>query len=94
MFALGLMSWLYARPTEGPHRRPREEVGEAARDRRSKYPRFKAGYAFGGTAEGFATRYEVAPAELAPGTYQNIKGNQALAPGLVAAGCSGSCRSF
>ena len=40
--------------------------------------RSRPGYAFGETAEGFATQYEVAPAELAPGTYRNITGNQAL----------------
>src|SRR6266480_3107331 len=46
---------------------------------------FNAGYAFGETAEGFATQYEVAPAPLPPGTYRNITGNQALGLGLVAA---------
>jgi 2-oxoglutarate/2-oxoacid ferredoxin oxidoreductase subunit alpha len=86
MFALGLMSWLYTRPTEGTidflekkfAKRP--EIAEA--NKRA----FKAGYAFGETAEGFATQYEVAPAKLPPGTYRNITGNQALALGLVAAG--------
>jgi 2-oxoglutarate ferredoxin oxidoreductase subunit alpha len=46
---------------------------------------FKAGWAFGETSEGFATQYEVAPAQLPPGTYRNITGNQALALGLIAA---------
>src|SRR6266516_248646 len=46
---------------------------------------FKAGYAFGETSEGFATQYEVAPAQLPPGTYRNVTGNQALGMGLIAA---------
>jgi 2-oxoglutarate/2-oxoacid ferredoxin oxidoreductase subunit alpha len=85
MFALGLMSWLYTRPTEGTlgfiekkfARRP--EIAEA------NARAFKAGYAFGETSEGFAVHYEVAPAQLPPGTYRGITGNQALALGLVAA---------
>ena len=36
MFALGLMSWLYGRPTESTTELPREEVREAARDRRGE----------------------------------------------------------
>src|SRR5262249_61066542 len=46
---------------------------------------FQAGYAFGETTESFAVSYEVKPATLAPGTYRNVTGNQALAYGLIAA---------
>src|SRR5437667_360337 len=45
----------------------------------------QAGYAFGETTETFAVHYEVKPAKLAPGTYRNITGNQALSYGLIAA---------
>jgi 2-oxoglutarate/2-oxoacid ferredoxin oxidoreductase subunit alpha len=85
MFALGLMSWLYTRPTEGTlgfiekKFATRPEIAEA------NTRAFKAGYAFGETSEGFAVHYEVAPAQLPPGTYRGITGNQALALGLVAA---------
>jgi len=44
-----------------------------------------AGYAYGETTETFAVTYEVKPAKLAPGTYRNITGNQALSYGLIAA---------
>src|SRR5438876_10970659 len=40
---------------------------------------------FGETTETFAVHYEVKPAKLAPGTYRNITGNQALSYGLIAA---------
>ncbi len=85
MFALGLMSWLYHRPTEhtiGFLERKfakRPEIAEA--NKRA----FNAGYAFGETTEDFAVSYEVKPAHLQPGTYRNITGNQALAYGLIAA---------
>jgi 2-oxoglutarate/2-oxoacid ferredoxin oxidoreductase subunit alpha len=84
-FALGLMSWLYHRPTEGTlafieqkfAKRP--EIVEA--NRRA----FNAGWNYGETSEDFAVSYEVAPAKLAPGTYRQITGNGALAYGLLAA---------
>jgi 2-oxoglutarate ferredoxin oxidoreductase subunit alpha len=85
MFALGLMSWLYHRPTEHTvaflERKfaKRPEIAEA--NKRA----FHAGYAFGETSEDFAVSYEVKPAKLRPGTYRNITGNQALAYGLIAA---------
>ncbi len=46
---------------------------------------FKAGHAFGETAELFDHPFEVRPAVLEPGTYTNITGNTALAWGLIAA---------
>jgi 2-oxoglutarate/2-oxoacid ferredoxin oxidoreductase subunit alpha len=86
MFALGLMSWLYTRPTEGTLTYIEKKFGSRPEIAEANARAFKAGYAFGETAEGFATQYEVAPAELPPGTYRNITGNQALALGLIAAG--------
>src|SRR5919201_1031241 len=86
MFALGLMSWLYGRPIEptidflpAKFAAKRPEIAEANIKAR------RAGYAFGETTESFAVTYEVKPAKLAPGTYRNITGNQALAYGLIAA---------
>ncbi len=84
-FALGLMSWLYHRPTEGTvsfieHKfAKRPEIAEA------NARAFKAGYNYGETSEDFAVSYEVAPAKLAPGTYRQITGNTALSYGLIAA---------
>src|SRR5690606_33205639 len=46
---------------------------------------FRAGHAFGETAELFDHPFEVRPAAQPPGTYTNINGNTALAWGLVAA---------
>ena len=86
MFALGLMSWLYTRPTEGTIDFLEKKFAKRPEIAEANTRAFKAGYAFGETAEGFATQYEVAPAKLPPGTYRNITGNQALALGLVAAG--------
>jgi 2-oxoglutarate ferredoxin oxidoreductase subunit alpha len=85
MFALGLMSWLFNRPTEGTLAFLEKKFAKAPNIRDANVKAFQAGYAFGETTETFAVSYEVKPATLAPGTYRNITGNQALAYGLVAA---------
>src|SRR5215204_7038655 len=85
MFAMGLMSWLYTRPTQGTVDFINQKFGKRPEIADANTRAFKAGYAFGETAEGFATQYEVGPAALPPGTYRNITGNQSLALGLVAA---------
>ncbi len=85
MFALGLMSWLYARPKKGTLSylekkfQSRPEIAEA------NIKAFNSGWAYGETSEDFRVTYEVAPAKLPPGTYRNIRGNQALSLGLIAA---------
>jgi len=85
MFALGLMSWLYTRPTQGTIDFINKKFAKRPEIAEANVRAFNAGYAFGETAESFAAQYEVAPAPLPPGTYRNITGNQALALGLVAA---------
>jgi len=86
MFTLGLLSWMYHRPTEGTIRflertfRRKPEIAAA------NIAAFRAGFNYGETTEAFAVSYEVKPAPMAPGTYRNISGNQALAYGLIAAG--------
>jgi 2-oxoglutarate/2-oxoacid ferredoxin oxidoreductase subunit alpha len=85
MFALGLMSWLYTRPTESTVDEIRTKFVKRPEIADANIKAFQAGYAFGETTESFAVQYEVAPAKMAPGVYRNINGNQALALGLVAA---------
>jgi len=85
MFALGLMSWLYGRPTEGTIEFLRTKFAKRPEIAEANVKAFNTGYAFGETSEGFAVRYEVKPAPLQPGVYRQITGNQALSYGLVAA---------
>jgi 2-oxoglutarate ferredoxin oxidoreductase subunit alpha len=85
MFALGLMAWLYNRPTETTLAFLERKFAKAPNIRDANVKAFHAGYAFGETTETFAVSYEVKPATLAPGTYRNVTGNQALAYGLIAA---------
>jgi 2-oxoglutarate ferredoxin oxidoreductase subunit alpha len=85
MFALGLMSWLYTRPTETTIDEIQRKFVKRPEIADANIRAFQAGYAFGETTEAFAVQYEVAPARMAPGVYRNVTGNQALALGLVAA---------
>ncbi|MFD3512666.1 2-oxoacid:acceptor oxidoreductase subunit alpha [Streptomyces sp. NPDC058657] len=88
MFALGLLSWMYHRPTEGTEAFLRQKFAKKPDIAEANVAAFRAGWNFGETTEDFAVSYEVAPATtaFAPGTYRNISGNLALSYGLVAAG--------
>jgi 2-oxoglutarate/2-oxoacid ferredoxin oxidoreductase subunit alpha len=85
MFALGLLSWLYHRPTTSTERFLSEKFGKRPQLFEANLTAFRAGWAFGETTEAFAVSYEVAPAPSTSGTFRNITGNVALAHGLVAA---------
>jgi 2-oxoglutarate ferredoxin oxidoreductase subunit alpha len=85
MFALGLMSWLYHRPTEGTVAYLERKFASKPLIAEANVKAFKAGWAYGETSEDFVVSYEVAPAQLPPGTYRNVTGNQALGMGLIAA---------
>jgi 2-oxoglutarate/2-oxoacid ferredoxin oxidoreductase subunit alpha len=85
MFALGMLSWLYDRPSDGTLSFLKAKFASKPEIMAANVAAFQAGWNFGETTEAFPARYEVKPAPLAPGTYRNISGNTALAYGLVAA---------
>ncbi|HEX5534092.1 MAG TPA: 2-oxoacid:acceptor oxidoreductase subunit alpha [Actinomycetales bacterium] len=84
MFALGLLSWMYGRPTDSTVTFLERRFAKAPDIRDANVTAFKAGWYFGETTEAFAVSYEIKPAPMAPGTYRNITGNLALAYGLIA----------
>jgi len=84
-FALGLMSWLFHRPTEGTLAFIEQKFGKRPSIADANTRAFKAGYNYGETSEDFAVSYEIAPARLAPGRYRQITGNTAISYGLIAA---------
>jgi 2-oxoglutarate ferredoxin oxidoreductase subunit alpha len=87
MFALGLLSWMYHRPTEGTEKFLKSKFAKKPDIAAANIAAFRAGWNFGETTEDFAVSYEIAPATTAfpVGTYRNISGNLALSYGLVAA---------
>ena len=85
MFALGLLSWMYGRPTEGTLKFLERKFAKHPAIRDANITAFRAGWNYGETTEDFAVSYEVKPAPLPPGRYRNITGNLALSYGLIAA---------
>ena len=85
MFALGLLSWLYHRPTEGTVTFLRQKFAKKPDILAANIAAFEAGWSFGETTEDFSVQYEVKPAVMPPGRYRNMSGNLALSYGLVAA---------
>ncbi|MGH2556256.1 MAG: 2-oxoacid:acceptor oxidoreductase subunit alpha [Actinomycetota bacterium] len=85
MFALGLISWMYGRPTDVTVKWLEGKFKNKATILEANLAAFRAGYNFGETTELFAHTYEVKPAPAAPGVYKNVNGTAALAWGLIAA---------
>jgi len=85
-FAMGLVYWLYGRNLDATLRFIHGKFGAGkSAIANANEKALRAGWAFGETIEALGNSYNVAPAKLAPGTYRNIMGNQALAWGLLAA---------
>ncbi len=85
LFALGLMAWLFHRPTKPTIDWIEEKFGKKEEVAAANIAAFQAGYNFGVTTEATKNTFEVKPAALDPGTYTNVNGNTALAWGLIAA---------
>ncbi|HEY6740611.1 MAG TPA: 2-oxoacid:acceptor oxidoreductase subunit alpha, partial [Actinopolymorphaceae bacterium] len=86
MVALGLVSWMYNRPTDTTLRFLETKFARNPQIRDANIAAFRTGFNFGETSEAFAVSYQVRPAKMKAGTYRNISGNLALAYGLIAGG--------
>ncbi|MGI8329620.1 2-oxoacid:acceptor oxidoreductase subunit alpha [Actinomadura scrupuli] len=86
MFALGLLSWLYHRPTEATVAFLERKFAAKPAIMKANITAFQAGWNYGETTEDFSVSYEIKPAALPGGLYRNITGNTALSYGLIAAG--------
>ena len=85
MFVLGFLYWMYNRKLDNTIRFLETKFSKKPELIKSNIAVLKAGYHYGDTAEAIASRFEVKPANIKPGTYRNIMGNQATAIGLIAA---------
>ncbi len=84
-FALGIISWMYSRPTEPTLDWIDQKFGKNPAVVAANKAAYHAGHAFGETAEMLPNQYYVEAAPVAPGTYTNITGNVATAWGMIAA---------
>jgi len=84
-FALGLMAWLFHRPTQPTIEWVEKKFSKLPEVAAANKAAFQAGYTFGVATEATKNTFEVKPAALEEGTYTNVNGNTALAWGLIAA---------
>ena len=84
LFALGVLSWLYDRPTEVTEKWIRGKFSGPVME--ANLAAFRAGWSFGETSEMIDVQVKVERNDEAPpGTYRNINGTEATALGLIAA---------
>ena len=85
MFALGLLTWMYHRPTESTENFLKAKFSKKPEILEANLLAYRTGWNYGETTEDFSVSYEIAPAKMPPGQYRNISGNTAMAYGLIAA---------
>src|SRR6185369_7960434 len=84
-FALGVVYWLFERTLETTERWIKQKFGKKPAIEKANLQALSAGYNYGETCELLPAHYHVAKAQLPPGTYSKITGNNASAMGLTAA---------
>jgi 2-oxoglutarate ferredoxin oxidoreductase subunit alpha len=93
-FALGMCYWLYNRSTEPTVRWIDDKFKKKPLLAEANKLAMKAGYSYCEATEAFQISYEIPPAQLSPGSYRNLSGNQALALGFVTAARKSGLRLF
>lgn len=84
-FALGMMYWMYTRPLEPTNRWIEQKFKRRPELVEANSKAMQAGYNFADTTEIFTVHYEVQHAQIEPGIYRNLSGNEALSLGLITA---------
>ena len=93
-YAMGLVFWLYDRSLDPTLRYIEAKFGKRPEIAEANRRALKAGYNYGETTEAFASQFRVNKAELTPGLYRNIMGNEATAYGLITAAKRSNCELF
>jgi 2-oxoglutarate ferredoxin oxidoreductase subunit alpha len=93
-FALGMCYWLYNRSMEPTVRWIDSKFKSKPLLAEANKLALKAGYSYCEATEAFQVSYEIPPAQLSPGVYRNLSGNQALAMGLVVAAQKAGLKLF
>jgi 2-oxoglutarate/2-oxoacid ferredoxin oxidoreductase subunit alpha len=93
-FALGMCYWLYNRSMEPTVRWIEDKFKKKPLLVEANKLALKAGYSYCEATEAFQISYEIPPAQLSPGLYRNLSGNQALAMGFVTAAQKAGVKLF
>ena len=84
-FALGMCYWLYNRSMDPTVRWIEDKFKNKPLLVEANKLALKGGYSYCEATEAFQVSYEIPPAQLTPGLYRSMSGNQALALGFVTA---------
>ncbi|HEV8701618.1 MAG TPA: 2-oxoacid:acceptor oxidoreductase subunit alpha [Candidatus Polarisedimenticolia bacterium] len=84
-FALGLVFWLYERPVDYTRDWIEKKFKGHEQMAKANTLALLAGYNYADTTEVFTNHFRVRKAQLAPGTYRKITGNEATATGFITA---------
>src|SRR6266481_3027323 len=93
-FALGMCYWLYNRSMDPTVRWIEEKFKNKPLLVEANKLALKGGYSYCEATEAFQISYEIPPAQLTPGLYRSMSGNQALALGFVTAAQKSGLRLF
>jgi 2-oxoglutarate ferredoxin oxidoreductase subunit alpha len=93
-FSLGMCYWLYNRSMEPTVRWIDDKFKKKPLLVEANKLALKAGYSYCEATEVFQISYEIPPAQLSPGFYRNLSGNQALAIGFVTAAQKAGLKLF
>jgi 2-oxoglutarate/2-oxoacid ferredoxin oxidoreductase subunit alpha len=93
-FALGMCYWLYNRSMDSTVRWIEDKFKNKPLLVEANKLAMKAGYSYCEATEAFQISYEIPPAQLTPGVYRNLSGNQALALGFITASQKSGLRLF
>ncbi|HXM97883.1 MAG TPA: 2-oxoacid:acceptor oxidoreductase subunit alpha [Candidatus Dormibacteraeota bacterium] len=93
-FALGMCFWLYNRSEEPTIRWIEEKFKNKPLLVEANKLAMKAGHSYCEATEAFQINYEIPPAQLSPGLYRSMSGNQALALGFVTAAQKSGLKLF
>lgn len=85
MFALGIVSWLYDRPLDHAISFFHKKFAKKPLLIEANTKVLHAGYNYAENIQALTVSFKVRPAEITPGFYRNINGNQAAAWGMIAA---------
>lgn len=84
-FALGLVLCLYGQPLKAEEESIRARFAAKPQLAEANILALRAGHAYAEASEAFASSYKIASADIRPGKYRTVTGNQAAALGFVAA---------
>ncbi len=85
MFALGMVYWMFSRPLDYTERFLKDKFAKKELIYEGNVKALKAGYNYAETIEALSSASTILPADMAPGLYKNIMGNEATAWGFLAA---------